>query len=124
MNVRRSRAAWRLSLDLAERFALRPGAVEVRWDKTYFPGGYRWGWLVSCADGPTVEQMRAARATALAIQSFMLDLGIVPGRWLSVRLGYAEVCALMAVTAAGAPLLLAVAVWSQRATGWVPEGQQ
>lgn len=56
----RSRAAWRLSLDLAERFGLRPGAVKVRWDKTSFPGGYRWGWLVSWADGPTVEQMRSA----------------------------------------------------------------
>jgi hypothetical protein len=56
----RSRAAWRLSLDLAERYGLRPGAIEVRWDKTYFPGGYRWGWLVSWADGPTVEQMQAA----------------------------------------------------------------
>jgi hypothetical protein len=56
----RSRATWRLSLGLAERFGLRPGAVEVRWDNTYFPGGYRWGWVVSWADGPTVEQMRAA----------------------------------------------------------------
>jgi hypothetical protein len=56
----RSRAAWRLGLDLAERFGLRPGAVEVRWDNTYFPGGYRWGWVVSWADGPTVEQMRSA----------------------------------------------------------------
>jgi hypothetical protein len=57
---KRSQAAWRLSLDLAGRFGLRPGAVEVRWDQTRFPGGYRWGWLVSWADGPTVEQMRAA----------------------------------------------------------------
>jgi hypothetical protein len=56
----RSRADWRLSLDLTARFGLRPGAVEVRWDKTYFPGGYRWGWLVSWADGPTVPQMTAA----------------------------------------------------------------
>jgi hypothetical protein len=56
----RSGAAWRLSLDLAERFGLRPGTVDVRWDKTYFPGGYRWGWLVTWADGPTVEQMRSA----------------------------------------------------------------
>src|SRR5512133_183596 len=56
----RSRAAWRLSLDLARRFGLRPGAIEVRWDQTYFPGGYRWGWLVNWADGPTVEHLHAA----------------------------------------------------------------
>jgi hypothetical protein len=35
----RSRAAWRLSLDLAERFGLRPGVVEVRRGKTHFPDG-------------------------------------------------------------------------------------
>jgi hypothetical protein len=56
----RSRAAWRLSLDLARRFGLRPGAIELRWDNTYFPGGYRWGWVVDWADGPIVDQLRAA----------------------------------------------------------------
>jgi hypothetical protein len=70
---RRSPAAWRLSLDLAERFGLRPGAVEVRWDKTSFPDGYRWGWLVSWADGPTVEQMRAA-AQELAGEALTAEL--------------------------------------------------
>ena len=65
----------------------------------------------------------AARATALGIQSFMLDLGTVPGAWLSVRLGYAEVCILMAIATAAATLWLAAALWSQRAAGWVPEAQ-
>jgi MFS transporter, YNFM family, putative membrane transport protein len=65
----------------------------------------------------------AARASALAIQSFMLDLGTGGGALLSVQLGYAQVCTLMAVAAAAAALLLAAAVWSQRAAGWIPEGQ-
>jgi hypothetical protein len=57
----RSHATWRLSLDLAEHFGLRPGAIEIRWDnKTSSRGGDRRSWLVSWADGPTVEQMRAA----------------------------------------------------------------
>jgi YNFM family putative membrane transporter len=66
----------------------------------------------------------AARASALAIQSFCLDLGTSGGAWLSVRLSYAEVCNLMAAAAAAGALLLAVAVRSQRAAGWIPEGQQ
>jgi hypothetical protein len=67
----------------------------------------------------------AARASALAIQSFVLDfLGTSGGAWLSVRVGYAEGCALMAAVVAAAAFLLAVAVWSQRADDWASEGQQ
>jgi YNFM family putative membrane transporter len=66
-----------------------------------------------------------ARASALAIQSFVLDfLGTSGGAWLSVRVGYAEGCALMAAVVAAAAFLLAVAVWSQRADDWASEGQQ
>jgi MFS transporter, YNFM family, putative membrane transport protein len=66
----------------------------------------------------------AARASALAIQSFMLDMGAGGGAWLSVRLSYAEVCSLMAAASTAGALLLAVAVRSQRATGRVREGQE
>jgi hypothetical protein len=69
----RSQAAWRLGLPLAAHFGLRPGAVEVRWDKTYFPGGYRWGWVVNWADGPTVAQM-AATAQELAGEPLAAEL--------------------------------------------------
>jgi YNFM family putative membrane transporter len=63
----------------------------------------------------------AARATALAIQSFMLDLGASGGAWLSVQLSWPELCSLMAAVAAGGALLVAVTVRTQRAAGWAPE---
>jgi YNFM family putative membrane transporter len=66
----------------------------------------------------------AARATALAIQSFMLDLGTTGGAWLSVRLSWPELCSLIAAAVAAGALLVAVAVRTQRAAGWIPEGQQ
>ena len=96
---KRSRAVWRLSLDLAERFGLRSGAVEVRWDKISFSGGYRRGWLVSWADGPTVEQMRAA-AQELAGEALAAerDRGLAYERAIS-PLAFAM--QLIAVTEAG-----------------------
>jgi predicted MFS family arabinose efflux permease len=66
----------------------------------------------------------AARATALAIQAFMLDLGTVAGAWLSVRLSWPELCSLIAAAVAAGAFLVAVAVRTQRLAGWVPEGQQ
>jgi hypothetical protein len=66
----------------------------------------------------------AARATALAIQSFMLDVGTSGGAWLSVRLGWPELCGLIAAAVAAGAFLVAVAVRTQRDAGWVPENQQ
>jgi YNFM family putative membrane transporter len=66
----------------------------------------------------------AARATALAIQSFMLDLGTSGGAWLSVQLSWPELCSLIAAAVAAGAFLVAVAVRTQRLAGWVPEGQQ
>jgi MFS transporter, YNFM family, putative membrane transport protein len=66
----------------------------------------------------------AARATALAIQSFTLDLGTSGAAWLSVRLSWPELCSLIAAAVAAGALLVAVAVRTQRLAGWVPEGQQ
>jgi len=66
----------------------------------------------------------AARATALAIQAFMFELGVSGGSWLSVRLSWPELCSLIAVAVAAGAFLVAVAVRTQRLAGWVPEGQQ
>jgi MFS transporter, YNFM family, putative membrane transport protein len=66
----------------------------------------------------------AARATALAIQSFMLDLGTSGGAWLSVRVEWPQLCSLMAAATAAGALLVAATIRTQRAGGWVPEGQQ
>jgi hypothetical protein len=66
----------------------------------------------------------AARATALAIQSFMLDVGTSGGAWLSVRLSWPELCGLIAAAVAAGAFLVAVAVRTQRDAGWVPENQQ
>jgi hypothetical protein len=66
----------------------------------------------------------AARATALAIQSFTLDVGTSGAAWLSVRLSWPELCGLIAAAVAAGALLVAVAVRTQRLGGWVPEAQQ
>jgi YNFM family putative membrane transporter len=66
----------------------------------------------------------AARATALAIQSFTLDMGTSGAAWLSVRLSWPELCSLIAVAVASGAFLVAVAVRTRRDAGWVPEGQQ
>jgi hypothetical protein len=66
----------------------------------------------------------AARATALAIQSFTLDVGTGGAAWLSVRLSWPALCSLMAAAVAAGALLVAVAVRTQRLAGWVPEAQQ
>jgi uncharacterized membrane protein YfcA len=63
----------------------------------------------------------AARATALAIQACMLDLGASGGAWLSVRLSWPELCSLIAAAVAAGALLVAVAVRTQRLAGRVPE---
>jgi hypothetical protein len=65
-----------------------------------------------------------AHATALAIQSFMLDLGTSGGAWLSVQFSWPQLCSLMAAAAAGGALLVAVTVRTQQAAGWVPEGPE
>ena len=59
----------------------------------------------------------AARATALAIQACMLDLGASGGAWLSVRLSWPELCSLIAAAVAAGALLVAVAVRTQRLAG-------
>lgn len=66
----------------------------------------------------------AARATALAIQSFTLDMGTSGAAWLSVRFSWAELCSLIAAAVAAGALLVAVAVRTRRLAGWVPENQQ
>lgn len=66
----------------------------------------------------------AARATALAIEAFMFELGVSGGAWLSVRLSWPELCSLIAAAVAAGAFLVAVAVRTQRLAGWVPEGQQ
>jgi MFS transporter, YNFM family, putative membrane transport protein len=65
----------------------------------------------------------AARATALAIQAFMLDVGTSAGAWLSVHLSWPELCSVIAAAVAAGALLVAVAVRTQRLAGWVPEEQ-
>jgi YNFM family putative membrane transporter len=65
----------------------------------------------------------AARASALAIQAFMLGVGSSGGAWLSVHLSWPELCSLMAAAVAAGALLVAVAVRTQQLAGWVPEGQ-
>jgi hypothetical protein len=66
----------------------------------------------------------AGRATALAIQAFMLDVAASGGAWLSVRLSCPELCSLIAAAVAAGALLVAVALRTQRLAGWVPEGHQ
>jgi MFS transporter, YNFM family, putative membrane transport protein len=59
----------------------------------------------------------AARATALAIQSFTLDLGTSGAAWLSVRLSWPVLCSLIAAAVAAGALLVFVAVRTQRLAG-------
>jgi uncharacterized membrane protein YfcA len=66
----------------------------------------------------------AARATALAIQAFMLDVGASAAAWLSVRLSWPELCSLMAAAVACGAFFVAVAVRTQRDAEWMPESQQ
>jgi MFS family permease len=63
------------------------------------------------------------RGIARLLRSFMLDAGTSGGAWLSVRLSWPELCSGIAAAVAAAALLVALAVRTERAAGWVPESQ-